>query len=329
VSAGICVAALYVSSDSLVTVHSMVWSEPLFLFLALGGGGALAAYAVRPRFWLLLSSAMLVAGATVTRYVGLAFVVGGAAMVLGAVPHQRLRLRMGATLLWCAVSCTPFALVGLRNVLVSGTPTNRAFVLHPISPLDFIRQVLSAMVHTWTPRAIDLALVTGIAAVVLILLIVHVTDSRRRVPCRRDTALAVCCLLFAASYLVLLYVSLSMLDAGTPIDGRIMSPVFVFGVIGITAAGHAISTRLKRPLVWRVFVASCLILIPFRGWSVVQAAGAVHAQGLQYTSRQWHTSEGVAFARSLGQTPIYSNHPPALYFWLAGYIASVPSRQWG
>ncbi len=134
--AGLLLAALFLANDSLLRVHAMAMSEPLFIFLSLLAFWMFDLYFERDDHWLwLVSCGSFVGAAYLTRYAGLALVATFIVALL--VLHDTWRKRLTSAGIFLA-SLLPW-MVGwaVHNELVGGSLANRALIWHPITADNF------------------------------------------------------------------------------------------------------------------------------------------------------------------------------------------------
>jgi hypothetical protein len=137
----------------------------------------------------------------------------------------------------------------------------------------------------------------------------------------------VSCLLFSFFYLLFLFISISFFDASTPVDSRILSPVFVLLIVGVFSAIWTVSQTLKKPMLWWCFFFFLILLIPIKIQDSLQSASTIHENGLGYTSKQTQDSESIAFIRSLDEDmQIYSNGEYVIDFLTERESHSLPER---
>lgn len=160
--AGIVLAALFIVNDSLLRVHAVAMSEPLFLFFSLLAflcfdralaieiastpakptfigsrgevreGGLRKGWRefIRPTFWL-IAAGFLASLAYLTRYSGLALVATFIVALILLTATRKKRLSSAGIFL---ASFMPLVLAwGIRNRIVAGNTTNRIFVWHPVT----------------------------------------------------------------------------------------------------------------------------------------------------------------------------------------------------
>ena len=109
--------------------------------------------------------------------------------------------------------------------------------------------------------------------------------------------------------------TISFFDASTPVDMRLLLPIFCILIVGVFSLMWAISQKLKRPVVWWGFLLFATLAIFLKSSDAILSATAMQENGLGYTSRQWKNSENLAFVRLLPKgIKIYSNGSDAIKF---------------
>jgi len=321
-------ALLALTQPDLLTIHAMAWSEAAFIAFALAGCLALAAYLDSGQHRLLLLAAGAVAAASLTRYVGVVLILTGGAGIL-ALSSGPIRRRIADGLLFAVLAGLPLALWFLRNALPAGSFANREAVYHPLTG-PAVRQALLTAAGWVAPFAGVHPLRIGGAGLALIalgvggsLLMLGRTAAARRAhaPLLRLSFLL---LLFMGLYGLFLIFTISWYDAATPLDGRILSPVFVAGLIlALTHLQQAISRgRVAR----RIGLLGLPLAAVLVGGYLVQSVPQVRQAnrvGLNYTGREWRQSDTLR--RVAGLPPaalIYSNAPDAIYL-LTGRTANL------
>ena len=131
-TAGVALAALFVTSAEMFSVHAVAMSEPLFIFLSLLAFWMFDLYFERHHHWLwMIACGTFVGMAYLTRYAGLALVATFVAALVILHTTWRKRLTSIAILL---ASAAPWILGwSIRNRLIAGNATNRAFAWHPLT----------------------------------------------------------------------------------------------------------------------------------------------------------------------------------------------------
>ena len=119
--------------------------------------------------------------------------------------------------------------------------------------------------------------------------------------------------LFIGIYLFFLVVSISFLDANTPLDNRILSPVYVtFLILAIYLVSRFVYHR--KSILWRlVLVGLVSVLFLLYAASSVQFMRASRTNGIGFSSPVWKNSALLAVIRALPlDMAIHSNVPEAI-----------------
>ena len=134
--AGLALAALFLLNASLLRVHAVAMSEPLFIFLSLLAFWMFDLYVERDAHWLwLLACGAFTGMAYLTRYAGLALV---ATFVLALmILHRTWRRRLTSTGIYLLGALPWVVGWAIRNQMVGGSVTNRVLVWHPITAVNF------------------------------------------------------------------------------------------------------------------------------------------------------------------------------------------------
>jgi hypothetical protein len=333
-SAGPLAMLLLLSSPDALAVHAMAWSEPAFLAAALGGSLLLSTYVAEGRRVALVGASVCLALALLTRYAGLALVPpmllalrGRRAAGCGRTGDVALLglLGLGPLLTWLA-----------WNALASGSLTGRTLAFHPIGVGRF-EQLLRTSAKLW-----GLGTDPAWAVMALLPLVAMLLASARLMRMRRPGAQVLnehgpgpgppaCALLglsvlHCLSYATFLVVSISFLDADTPLDGRMLAPAHVFGLVLVAS--------LPAQLLWlgagrRTAHAAAVILAVLscaRVGHVVAEAARVREEGEGFNSRYWRTSPTLAHVRTLpAATPLYSNGPEIVAFFAQRDARDLPA----
>jgi hypothetical protein len=321
-------SALVLTSAELMRIHTMAWSEPLFLLLA-----ALLMHCItrylrdHSRIWL-IGAAVLAGLASVTRYPGVTLIAAGGVVVL-SLGRQRWPRRLTDAAFFGIIGTGPLVLWIFRNLLLSGDTTNRQLVAHPIG----LRQLGSgaATVSRWLlPRDIILPdVVRALIAAGAVAFTIYAW-SRARTAMRKgiwspDDGLSRVLIIFVIIYSAFLGASISLVDAATPLDSRLLSPVQY--TLLVLAGLFAASMRFGRSEQRMLAAAALLILLLQGGQSVLWAAD--REQGAHvFTSRSWRESEMWRVIEGLPENvPIYTNAPDAVYFHTGRAAREIP-RKW-
>ena len=334
--------AFMVTALPMVLIHSMAWSEALFIFLGFSGILVLGRGLDRSRRSFIWAAAALFGLACLTRLVGLAFVLTG---VLGILLQPR---RLGRK----AVRAGAFGLVASLPILgwlawsaaTTGSLANRTLGLHLIGRTQ-LQQAVGTMAG-WFLLPQDLP---GLAKGVVLVAVGLATVGLVWLPLRRRTASPAdssadaqpwqptelrLVTIFVLTYVAVLGAATSLLDANVPWDDRILSPLFVATVIlGAAAVDRVLTMGLARRGTLASWLAPMIILL-IAVWVVgvaVRSAdylATAYDEGLGFRHRIWRQSQTVARLGSLAQdTVIYSNSPEAVYLYTGRAARFLPRQE--
>ena len=259
--AGLVLAALFVSNDSMLQVHAVAMSEPLFIFLSLLSFWAFDLYFERDTHWLwLVACGILVGWAYLTRYSGLALVA--TFIVALAILRDSWRRRLAGIGIFLAGALPWMIGWGLRNELVAGNATNRELLYHPITSSNFDTALYNVStflmpVEEWRRSLIKIpgffegavALILG--TVLMWILVRGVKRFLRPQQTPRPEILSFINGLYVFGYLAAIFASMSFFDASTKFKLRILAPVYVSLLILLVALGMWVWHRRREAVIVR------------------------------------------------------------------------------
>ncbi|HEX8890163.1 MAG TPA: glycosyltransferase family 39 protein [Pyrinomonadaceae bacterium] len=314
-------ALLFLSSTSMLSLHWVALSEPLFIFFLLACLYSLCGYLENKRLGWLLAAACAASMAWLTRYSGISFVAAGTLAVLLLSDLKRAR-RIVHAALFSLTASIPNLLWMVRNQIVAGTASGKHFGWHPAT-LSLFQDYLITIARFILPEGMIPATVTALALLgLLLLLALSWRRGHLKLSLNRAQKLL---LLFAAAYSALLYISISFLDANLVIDTwRLSLPICLIGFIlalsfvqrlFASGGGNALNRRSRQA------ATACAILFlcafTFRGaqWISTSDSGeSKNVESSNFTSRYWTESSLIQALKELPpDTPIYTNGPDALY----------------
>ncbi len=335
--ATVAAAGLFVLSPSMVLLHSMAWSEPVFLLLSLLCLALLARF-VRTQDGRWVVAAGIFAGlACLTRYVGVSLLGAGFLSVLiWGGGDRRRRVRMA--LLFLGLGAAPLGLWFLRNLAIAGTAADRAVVPHLVGATQ-AWQALET-VSRWlllppsAPNAVKAAVALLVGGGVFGALLLGGPSIRARGEGRfrewfaRVPAEIRLLAVFSISYGLVLLASVSLVDANTPLDERLLSPLLgpalvtsVFALATVRGAGRG--ARVGRAAL--LLGASLFSLLSLKASSA--AALEAYRNGIGFNQVEWRRSATVARLSGLLETTrIYANAPEAVYLLTGRSALQIPRR---
>ena len=330
----VAVAALALLARPLWEIHLMAWTEPLFIAFCLAALWALGSSLQTPGRLQLALAGVFLAGAILTRYAGLSV---WAACLAGLVLIHRgsVRRRLLDASILSAISLLPFALWSARNLWEAGTATNRTIRFHPIT-WDRAHEGLSTvaswmLVPVQASGWVKLGVIGSFAAILLGGAAWWLTA--RRDPGRPSpvggpvppvVGLAGLCVLV---YPLFLITSLSLVDANTPLDQRILSPLFIFALFPAIFGLGAWQRILANRRFARLLPVACVAVFALShgAWSYSLAAKSAR-EGIGFNGLRWRDAGLIQVLREIpaGQ-PVYSNSPDAVFFLTGREAKRLPT----
>jgi hypothetical protein len=315
------------SSLCLLQIHSMAWTEPLFIFLALTCLLILSKF-MSPEHRhgsFLIGASLFAALAVLTRKAGLALVFTGFFGILAWGCGKAIRrLVEGGVFL----SFSFLALGGWsfwKSQAVGGIYEIKTLAFHPFLG-DMIRQAASTVSLWFVPEGSPLFIRAFILLAVLFAFFSAVVYLCRKAQPLFPVLISLLFMFIFFHFAV--YAGSIAFFANQLIDNRALSPVFASAlilVIFILCRLWRLREFSKRFKVLLIFL--CGILgISYAGRAVPWILHAAE-QGQGYASQAWQTSETMAKVRLLeAGIPLYTNAPDAVYL-LAGKLASgLPAK---
>ncbi len=228
----------------MLVAHSMAWSEPLFIFLTLITVLLLIRYVESQNLFCLLGASLSASLGLLCRYIGVSWLlVGGVVSPLWTSGPLNRKLRNVGTFSVCGSLLT--APCFLRNLWVSGMAINRPIVFHPVSSTTLLNGLRT--VGKWLLPAVISGPVLG-GGLVIGLIMVTLTALRAG-PSRKERGMLGVLSLFICFYTLSLLVSISFVDYYTPLDERILAPVYVLAVPLTLCALYTLATSpMLRPI---------------------------------------------------------------------------------
>jgi hypothetical protein len=333
---------LMLGSVAMLDVHSMLLSEPLFILFCLLGLWFLAEHLRSPKALLLFAACGAIALAFLARYAGAALVATGVVGIL-VLSEKDARNRIRDAVLLAAIGCAPIVMWMARNASLAGSSTNRDLTYHPIT-LRRLGTMLATLVEWALPARVHATLwdfvcslpsaVQAVLAACLLLLgavalaFGGVTFWRQRKRYAEEMDWMGPLAMFGVFYVAFLVVSISFFDASTPLDSRVLSPLFAVGLILILSlTERSLVFSRGRPSIRLVLVTLLVLLLGSYLFRSADWAVRNHHEGRAYTSLQWRQSELIEQVKALPPaTLVYSNGADAIYALTGRPAATIPRR---
>lgn len=326
-SAAIFTAVVSAFSHASIYIHTIALSEPLYVFFSLLSLGTLASHIRRPSSPMLIGAALLCGLGVLTRYAGWAMVPAGC-ICLVLLPRRSTDLRLRDTIVFGVIACALPIAWSIRNQIVLGSATNRVMAWHRVGLLHLRDGARTAWNWLVAENVVHPAL-TGLAAIAAatIFVLPFVLTRRQKSDDRDERVLPAVMVIFSLAFVALLIVSISLFDYHTPVDRRILSPVYAAWLIvaGCVLAEASRRSQAARGPAWTIALILAL-------WSIGRGARLAHEQfrdGAGFAHRQWRESQTLALLKERvpQETWVYTNAPGAMYL-LTGRpsIVALPSK---
>jgi hypothetical protein len=330
-------ASLMLFSSTMVEIHLMAWTEPLFILLLMITLTLLAGYLEKPRSFLLIAPAVAAGLAFLTRYAGSTLIMTGILGIFLLLPGDLIK-RIKMATVFGLMSSTPGALWLIRNYLAAGTAANREFIIHPISKTQLVIGLTTISGWFGIPESATTlvklipvsAAALGILGVFLLMPRLYPSQDARintsestRVPSIIKLAL-----LFSMIYIIFLFFSISFFDANTPLDTRILSPVYVSGLLlGLYGVVWYLSLVPNyRPIYISIFALALWLSTHYTFESSRLISESYHT-GIGLNSQAWLQSETMtALEKYPAEMIIYSNAPDAIYLHTGRPAFTLPRK---
>ncbi len=325
----VCALLLFFSAPAMLLMHILVRSESPFILFALLTVLFTGLYVEKCSPWLLAATTASLALGQMTRYVGVTL-LPPVVCVLLLFERRPLRDRVRDCALLSIASILPLLAWLARNMLVSGSAANRPVVFHPAG-ISHVRSLMATLYDFWFSFGCQLPwkiLLVFLAGLFILFLFFRSVGKNLGQPAPASALLPIQTMIvvFFFSYILFLFFTISYLDAATPLDSRILSPLFASGIILLVTLINdtGVGSRLRLRFLCLLFAA---ILVYSHGGRILSAAEHLHREGLGYTSLTWKTSPTVAYVRMLPEkTMVYSNGADLIRFVTGRRATPLPYR---
>ncbi|MBC8334263.1 MAG: hypothetical protein ISR59_03600 [Anaerolineales bacterium] len=273
--------------------------------------------------WLILAG-ILTGLSYLTRYAALSLFATFIVAILLLRPSWKKRF---SSLGYFLAGALPVMLAWmLRNKLVGGSATNRAIEWHPVTGDNaqrglraFFRFIIPQpeLCSPYIEKPLILAIITSLITLVLFLWIIprglkYFLKPKENT---RPEILSFITTLYIFTYMGSLLISLNIFDAATPLNDRILSPVYLACLVILVYFIHWVAQQGKitaRIIAFGIATLFLGIAIGAQIRTVEDLQESAHG----FASWRWRESTVMVAVRELPEdTAIYTNQPPAVYFW--------------
>lgn len=321
-----CVATFAAASNTLM-LHSFVWSEPLYLVWMLALIVTLRRYCdAHATVRLLLWAAVFTSLGLLTRYAGGSLLLGGilAILVLSPVPFL-LRLRHVA--IYAGVSLILPGIWVLGNLLIAGSATGRE--ISAMSPVTELPRLGITVLNWWAPEylprwaKISIVLWIGVTIAICAVRVLWIREAGLG---KRRTSLLPVLFILSFTYVAFLFVSRTWFDHRTPLDWRILSPLFATGLLFNSLILQQLWRTPRFSIIVHPLVAGlCVAVLVGHCFNSMVVAKMVAAEGLGWNRVRFHDVRLIQTVRGLPESAIlYSNDAAALAARMERRVSPLP-----
>jgi hypothetical protein len=289
-SSSVVVGLVALASIPILVLHTMAWSEPLFLLYLLVNVATVDRYLRQPTRGRLIVMAVAAAACILQRFAGAACVAMTAVAVLVWAPVRRAE-RVAAAVFVSAVAGVPY--IAWRLV----SSDYRSFGVHPPS-MSTLRSTVDVASRWIVPDFFDLALIPRTIAAALVVLITAVVVRRWRRSVGGDAPNPPSYVLrllgvFTCCYVLVVVLSLSFWDSQLLIDDRILAPLQLCSIIAAVVA-------LSRAR-WggAIVIALGIAWLSLKTFDAATWVARTHREGQWYASSAWQQSPTMQFVLGL------------------------------
>ena len=318
--------AVFCASPVALGLHAYALSEPLFIACLLGAIGLLSSVLKGPRIWKIVCCGAVLGLAYLTRYAGLAFMGSAVLITLSVLPGswKRCASYTAALAAMCALAVVPWM---IRNHHIGIASIGRPAAWHPMN-VTHLRSGGQTVCEWFVPASVPWQRLAW-AAYAAALIAGAVTLLKMRRPIAVDApkflsqpeAVVVPCM--AVVYMLFLIISISVFDAGIPLDARILSPLFVMALLGTCLLLGNTSQNA-----WRLATLPLLcVLLLVSACGQISNVRSMRDDGLGYASASWKNSPTI---HALDQYPpdviVYSNGWDVVYLYTSRHTELLPNK---
>jgi hypothetical protein len=324
--ASLAAAILVFTSFPMVQIHSMAWSEPLFVFFGFSGLFLLALYLQGSKRWMLYGAASSIALACLARYAGIAFVWTGVFGVFFLGPHGG-KQRLADAIVFSTLSSLPLAAWAFRSLWLAGSAANRTLGFHPPGGEDLITALNSICLWTFPGGIREIPVWMRLVALGMGLFLVFRLARQKGFPSTRFNQLSV---FFLLGYGTFIFTARCFFDSAISFDTRILSPGYVAAMIlTVAIVAQWIKTAGSSRLSPAQFISFFFVVVVTVTQTTTGLAWWRHgyAKGIGFTSSTWSNSEALQFVNAAGpSTAIFTNVPDVIYMLAGRRTHMIPRK---
>jgi len=327
-SRGATLLAVFLSFAAfpMVYINSQALSEPPFIFLTLLGFYFLARYLLASDSASIYGFALVVGLSCLVRYVGIAFGLTGATVILfhGRAPWRK---RWVDAAKFSVLSALPIVIWLVRNYLQAGNPVNRTFGFHLPAVADLLPST-DTVGHWLLPTSIvdQAPWVSRLFLLLVVLLFCRLARNFSWLKSWHPRLMVYC----ALGYGAFLLVSFSFNDQPLYFDTRTMALPYVATLIvalSIMTAWLRENRSVEKSWRWFAFDSMLVVLLAVQLINGVVWLRYSYVNGIGFATDIWRNSELIRFAKNApASTPIVSNAPDFIYTLTGRRTVMIPHK---
>jgi hypothetical protein len=308
-------AALIISiSPVIIHYYSWAMSEPPYMLLMLACIYFLDNYLMEESRIYFVIVAVLASFALLTRFIGIALI---ASCILFVFFHLKRKFQISdrrfikQLMLFCSITLLPLGLWLLRSMILSGSATNRAIGWYLSNPSRIIP--LAYIAKWFVPWNGNLSWNWKAVVILFVLTILFFLLSAGSIKYIKNSSLPRIIVVNIVFYLGLVLALMAIADPLTPLDNRILLPVYILTIIlSISGIGYLWSRSNMTFKIAAISLATYLfvVLIP----QSISMVNGLRADGQFYASSDWRNSEVSEILLKMGPKTVYTNDMTAVYF---------------
>lgn len=323
---------ILITSKDMIGIHSMLWSEPLFIFLSLLGFVFLIDFLENKKILFLLIASLFFSLAFFTRTIGISLIAVSAAAVL-FYSELKIKNKIIYSAISILIEFLPFSIWTLKNKFTYGT-SPAEFIFHPLKLFSYSRvlDTISLWVMTYkTSSKIRIILITVLIIVIISIASFIAFKNKKRYMdeyCKLNSKIIGIFLFFILFYFIALLSGSYFFDASIPIgNNRILLPVLIsIFIVFLFFLKRFLDFYSSKEGIKIIAFAFCgfLIATSLSNNNAIE----LHKNGQWYSSSNWYQSETIKELKKIqqAQTPIYTNDPSAIYLLLDKNPTWLPTK---
>ncbi len=312
-------AFIFMVSPSMLIIHSMAWSETLFVFFLMAGCFLLSRYLESKKKGFLVAASLASGLAFLSRYVGIALVFS-AVLCLLLLNKRPVGNRIKDSFLFLVLSCPPMGLWTLRNFILSGVPARgETLGFHPPS-FDYYRWALSSFSLWFLPPDVD-PLIRGIFCLLIFSVFIGGLFWLKN-----KEVLFPIFAIFSLSYLAAYFLNL-VLFATDPMDDRAAAALFCSAFPLFALLGCRLWRENEKKFLRAGLILTALFFVTSYSFRAFHEISDIYSQGRGFSGKAWRNSEIIGKIKSLPEEiKIYSNGSDIIYFLTGKLTRSFPAK---